>query len=142
MRKIVVLLILVALAAQLTAASDDEVTLYSSSGKAVAYIADDDDSTIYLWSGKPVAYVYGESVYGFNGKHLGWFEKGIIYDDDGYVVGAMRARFAGPVEIEPLKSLKELKPLKSLRELRPLKPILKISWSDMPLRLFLLEGTA
>ncbi len=34
--------------------------------------------TIYLWGGKPVAYLSAESddgfhVYGFNGKHLGWF---------------------------------------------------------------------
>jgi len=66
-------------------AQTDEISLYDSSGNATAYIAE--DMTIYLWSGKPVAYLYkgttGLDVYGFNGKHLGWFEKGYIRTNEG-----------------------------------------------------------
>ena len=52
----------------------DEISLFNSEGKPVAYIAE--ELTIYLWSGKPVAYLDEDSsggfhVYGFNGKHLG-----------------------------------------------------------------------
>src|SRR5690242_9087449 len=105
--------------------SSDEITIYSEKGKAVAYISDDDDSTIYLWNGQPVAYLHSEDVYGFNGKHLGWFVKGILYDHDGDVVGATKSHLMAP-QISPIKSLKELKPLKSLRELKPLKPIFSL----------------
>ena len=56
-----------------TSFGDSEISLFNSNGEAVAYIAVDDDLTIYLWSGDPVAYIDDEDVYGFNGKHLGWF---------------------------------------------------------------------
>jgi hypothetical protein len=125
--------------AQFTADSD-EITLYSSVGKPVAYIADD-DSTIYLWSGKPVAYLTSEDVYGFNGKHLGWFVKGLIYNHDGEIVGAVRSRLKRPVEVSPVKSIREIKPIKSIREIKPIRPILGLTWSeDETLRSFLLGG--
>jgi hypothetical protein len=64
------------------AAQEEETALFNSDGSPVAYIAlENDDLTIYMWSGKPVAYLEsssggGFSIYGFNGKHLGWFVKG------------------------------------------------------------------
>jgi hypothetical protein len=122
-------------------ADSDEITLYSASGKPVAYIADDDDSTVYVWSGKPVAYLRSEDIYGFNGKHLGWFVKGLIYNHDGEIVGATRSKFKGPVQISPVKSIKEIKPIKSIREIRPIRPIFGLGWSeDQTLRSFLLFG--
>lgn len=121
--------------------ASDEITLYSASGKPVAYIADDDDSTIYLWSGKPVAYLQTEEVYGFNGKHLGWFVKGLIYNHDGEIVGATRLRLKVVPKISPIKSIKEIKPIKSIKEIKPLKPIFSLSWSeDETLRSFLSIG--
>ena len=126
--------------AQLTRDSD-EITLYSASGKPVAYIADDDDSTVYMWSGKPVAYVKSEDVYGFNGKHLGWFVKGLIYNHDGEIVGAVRSRLKGPVQISPVKSVKQIKPIKSIREIKPIRPIFGLAWSeDETLHSFLVGG--
>jgi hypothetical protein len=58
-------------------------------GEAVAYIdTDDEDLTIYMWNGVPVAYLVADgqtfSIYGFNGEHLGWFEDGIVRDQQGY----------------------------------------------------------
>ena len=93
----------------------DEITLYAASGKPIAYIADDDDSTIYLWSGKPVAYLKSEAVYGFNGKHLGWFVKGLIYNHDGEIVGATRSRLKVVPQLGPIKSIKGINPLKGLK---------------------------
>src|SRR5439155_12132726 len=73
--------------------SNDEITLRSGSGDCAAYISNDDDSTIYLWNGEPVAYLVSQNIYGFNGKHLGWFIKGVVYNHDGDVVGAVASRF-------------------------------------------------
>jgi hypothetical protein len=124
-----------------SAAQSGETALYDSTGTPVAYIAD--DLTIFLWSGKPVAYLYrgnrGTDVYGFNGKHLGWFEKGYVRDDDGDATCGLKSVIRSP-KLEPIKSLKELKPLKSLRELPPLKPTSSLEWADTPCKIALALG--
>ncbi|MDA8255215.1 MAG: hypothetical protein M0Z99_06195 [Betaproteobacteria bacterium] len=125
-------------------ASDEETTLFDGAGKPVAYIAE--ELTIYLWSGKPVAYLHSDSgklhVYGFNGKHLGWFVKGIVRDHEGNAVGAVKGAFRSSVEYEPYKSYKQYKPYQSYREYTPYQPYLSTSWSEVPLRLFLMQGAS
>jgi hypothetical protein len=126
------------------ALADDEISLFDFKGRATAYIAE--DRTIYLWQGKPVAYLDGEerddlSVYGFNGKHLGWFKGGVLYDNEGYAVGGIKEVFRSPTQLEPIKGLKELKPLRGLKELRPLRPLFSKQWAEVPLKYFLKDGT-
>ena len=109
-------------------AAQDEVSLFSSTGEPVAYLAS--DLTIYLWKGKPVAYLSTDAVsdyihvYGFSGKHLGWLEDCVVYDDEGYPVGATKNAFKQAPEAEPLKGVKQIKPIKSVQELAPIRPIL------------------
>jgi hypothetical protein len=124
-----------------TDAEDGEVDFFDSQGRAVAYIAEDSDLTIYLWSGKPVAYLEEESVYGFNGKHLGWFKGGAIYDHDGNLVAAIADRFAHPVSTPPAKAFKQFRPFKSFKEFKPFKPFFGSGWSDSSARIFFLAGT-
>lgn len=131
------------IATALRASGDDEISLFDYKGKPVAYIAE--DRTIYLWEGKPVAYVDGQNkraldIYGFNGKHLGWFMAGIIYDSDGNAVGGIKEAFKEPTQIEPFKGFKEFKPFKNFKELRPLQPVFTKQWSELPLKYFLREG--
>jgi hypothetical protein len=126
------------------ALADDEVALFDGQGKATAYVVVEDDMTIYLWRGKPVAYLDADSsggfnVYGFNGKHLGWFLRGTIWDHVGGASCAVKEALRG-TQPEPLKSLKELKPLKSLKELAPLRPLLANSFGDTPCRFLLGSG--
>lgn len=118
-----------------------EITLFDSEGEAVAYIDTSDDATIYLWSGKPAAYLDGKSIYGFNRKHLGWFEQGVVRDHNGNGVGFIQGAVSKLIRLEGLKSLKSLNPLKSLKELEPLKPLNSNQWSRLPLELFLLSGS-
>jgi hypothetical protein len=122
----------------------EEISLFDSKGKPVAYIDTEDDLTIYMWSGKPVAYLYKKSdvynIYGFNGDHLGWYEDGIIYNHDGYVVGFSKGAVNKYTEHEPYKSYKSYKPYKSYKEYAPYKPYLSNSFSNMPLSIFLLGG--
>lgn len=123
-------------------AAAQETTLFDSRGRATAYIAE--DLTIFMWTGKPVAYLERDStagfhVYGFNGKHLGWFTRGIVRDHEGDGTCAIKEAIQ-MTELEPLKSLKELKPLKSLKELAPLRPLFSSRWSEAPCRFFLLQG--
>ncbi len=123
----------------------EEISLFDSQGRAAAYIAIDDDLTFYLWSGRPVAYLVPERgsdfhVYGFNGRFLGWFSEGILYDRRGYAVCATRDALLSPPQLEPLKGLKQLKPLKGLRELPPLRPLFSRRWGETPCALHLQQG--
>jgi len=118
-----------------------EISLFNSQGKAVAYVnTDDNDLTIYLWSGKPVAYISNDNLYGFNGKHLGWWVKGIIRDHDGDAIGATKGVTNMNTEYEPLKGYKEFKPYKSYKEYPPHKPYWSTSWSNNSFKMFLLQG--
>lgn len=100
--------------------------------------------TIYLWDGKPVAYLSRNDgdfhIYGFNGKHLGWYIKGIVRDHYGNAVGASKNATSMYTEYEPYKSYKQYKPYKSYKEYAPYKPYLSSSWSSTNFKLFLLQG--
>ena len=119
-----------------------EISLFDKEGDAKAYIAD--DLTIYLWDGDPVAYLSNSNntwhVYGFNGNHLGWYINGIIYDNDGYAVGAQKDATNMITSIEGIKGIKSIKPIKSIKEIVPIKPILSRSWGRTPLVIFLRAG--
>ena len=117
-----------------------EVSLYDYAGEAVAYIDTDDEMNIYLWKGEPVAYLDGQSIYGFNGKHLGWFKEGIIWDHEGYAVGFIEGAVNKLTKLERLKGLRKLTPLKSLQQLEPLEPLHKSQWARLPLEMFLTMG--
>ena len=123
-----------------------EISLFNSDGDAVAYIdTDDEDNTIYLWNGTPVAYLSPESnyynIYGFNGNHLGWFEDGIVRDDDGDAVGFQKGAVSGVyTNYEPYKSYKKYKPYKSFKSFAPFKPYFSNSFSNESFVLFLKRG--
>ena len=127
-------------------AQDEETALFDSNGTPVAYISlAEDQPVIYMWSGKPVAYLEssnsgdGYSIYGFNGKHLGWFVGGIARDHSGNGACGTRNVVNLP-KLEPLKGLKQLLPLKSLTQLEPLRPLFTLNWSSTPCGVFLFEG--
>ena len=122
----------------------DEFSLFDSTGHPAAYVSE--GLTIYLWSGTPVAYLTeddlsdGFHVYGFNGKHLGWFISGVIRDHHGDAVGGLKEAFRSPTQLEPLKGSKKSKPLKSVAELPPVPPVLSRERSEIPLSSFLMQG--
>lgn len=129
---------------QVTEQSDDELSLFDRAGKAAAYVALDDELTIYLWSGKPVAYLEKDNegsfhVYGFNGKHLGWFANGVIWDQDGNASCATKSVLR-ITQNEPFKAFKQFKPLKSFRKFAPFRPFLTNSFGDIPCILLLGDG--
>lgn len=63
-------------------------TLFDKNGEAVALLSEDHNRTIFLWDGRPAAYLYEDRhVYGFNGRHLGWFVQGVLFDHDGRRAG-------------------------------------------------------
>jgi hypothetical protein len=130
----------------LPALADQEVTLFDGEGKAAAYVAVDDELTIYLWSGKPVAYLESDSadgfhVYGFNGKHLGWFVQGVIMDHEGNVACAVKERLQN-TQYEPYKAFKQFKPFKAFKEFAPFRPMLSGSIGNTQCAFVLAAGAS
>lgn len=124
--------------------AEDEISLFNGAGKAEAYIDVEDELTIYLWGGKPVAYLEkdtegGFHVYGFNGKHLGWFVKGVLRDHEGNASCAVKEVLKS-AQYEPYKSYKQYKPYKSYTQYAPYRPSFSNSFGDTPCRFLLGEG--
>ena len=117
-----------------------EVTLYDRSGRPTAYIEMENDHTVYLWDGSPVAYTDGDNVYGFNGRHLGWFEQGILYDRYGQGIGFTSESCPSRVSSESPKGQKKVRPGKSGTATPPMKPVYDPTASDDDLTLFLRQG--
>ncbi len=94
-----------------------ETTLFDKDGNPVAYIEDsENEPAIYLWNGHAVAYLSDNHVYGFNGKHLGWFEDGIIRDQNGEKIGFTKSCCPKITKIEPIKKIKKIKKIKSIKK--------------------------
>jgi hypothetical protein len=117
-----------------------EISLFDSLGKPVAYIATDEENTIYSWDGVPTAYVDGEDVYGFNGRHLGWFEEGIVWNHNGAQVGFLNHTLPVFAQFEPFKAFKQFKPFKAFKEFAPFKPFQQQRASQTPLAIYLASG--
>lgn len=126
-------------------ATAEEISLYSSDGSAVAYIDVDDEMTVYLWEGRAVAYLERRDastfdVWGFNGKHIGWFANGAIWDNSGNASCALREALAFPPKFEPFKSFKQFKNFKSFKKLAPLEPLHSGHFGAIPCSLALAVG--
>ncbi len=116
-------------------------TLFNKRGDPVAYISDDYNETIYLTDGSPVAYLYNQDhVYGLNGRHLGWWIEGILYNHDGERTGFTSSTSPVPIGKEPAKTrrkpMDEIKP----RWEAPPFPKLSFSFADLDLKDLLQEG--
>jgi len=101
--------------------------------KRNAYAYSEDQRTIYTYSGKPIAYIDVQDIYAFNGSHLGFYEDGNIWDHNGDVLLFTKDSLRGPLKthqvLMPLKRLKSRTPLKGTKELKPRKPLKSNKWS-------------
>ena len=143
MRKIIILMLLIM--PNITLASD-EISLFSGSGEAVAYIALNEELTIYIWSGKPVAYLSeddagGYHVYGFNGKHLGWFISNVLRDHKGDAACATKEAMKS-TKFESFKAFKQFKPFKAFKEFAPYRPNFSNNFGQIPCKFLLASGSA
>lgn len=118
-----------------------EETIFDAQGNAIAYIDYNDENTIYTWDGTPSAYLDEENqIYGFNGKHLGWFEDGIVWNLYGERTGYNKQTIPVFAKFEPFKAFKKFKPFKSFKEFAKNKPFKKTTKSNISLQQFLIGG--
>jgi hypothetical protein len=71
------------------------VVFYDRNGDPVAYT--DDGEYVYLFNGSAVGHLVRDSVYAYDGTHLGWFIDGWIRDHDGHCVYFTDDAEGGPV---------------------------------------------
>ena len=117
-----------------------EISLFDQKGNAVAYIASDGEGTVYLWNGEAVAYLVQEKVYGFNGEHMGWFDKGVMRDLKGARVGFVKSACPVTPKTERTKSTKKTKKTKMTKRTARTRPTNKNANSALPLDIFLQGG--
>ena len=138
------ILTLIAIISLTIAVNAQEVSLYDSEGEAVAYIDFEEDATIFLWEGTPVAFLEKDGqdvcVFGFNGSFLGWYEDGIIYDKNGYAVGARDGAVNMITKIERIKGIQSITPIRPITPMTPMKPMWSSRWSSTSLTKFLYSG--
>ena len=118
-----------------------EKTLFDKNGKAVAYIHMDYNNTVYLWEGYPVAYLHNEKhIYGNNGRHLGWFINGVLYNNAGERIGFTSETCPVAITKEPVKT--ERRSMDNIRSRwkAPPSPRLSFNLATQELREFLKEG--
>ena len=110
----------------------NEIIFYDKEGKPCAY--SEDEVHIYLFDGKPIAYLHDESIYSFNGFHIGFFINGWAIDNNGFYVFYTQNATGGPFKPfkkpKPFKSFKKMKQMKAIRQMRPMKPMRKNAWSN------------
>jgi len=108
------------------------IKFYDNKRKPYAYC--EDQQTIYTYTGKPVAYIDTKDIYAFSGAHLGFYEDGNIWDHNGDVLLFTKDSIRGPLKprkvLMPLKRLKSKMPLKGKKVLKPKKPLKNNRWSS------------
>ena len=109
-------------------------TLHNNKGEAVAYIYDDGES-IYLFNGSPVAWLSDDRVYGYNGRYLGWYQMGWVYDRAGKPALFTREASGGPARparrARPAHGARRARPARRARQAAPARPARRMSWSPL-----------
>lgn len=113
---------------------EEDVEFFGGDGHAVCYSPDGEH--LYLWSGEPVAYVTDEKVYSFNGRLLGWFTNGWLYDRANRPALFSSDSSGGPARparrARPAKHARRARPAKHARQAPHARPARRVSWSDVP----------
>jgi hypothetical protein len=118
-----------------------EETLFDLYGNPIAYIDYSNENSIYMWNGVPVAYLEPDkTVYGFNGKHLGWYENGEFRNIRGEIAGYNLESSPVYTKYEPYKSYKRYLPYKRIKQIANNKPIYGVSRSKESLAQILTSG--
>lgn len=106
---------------------------YNKTGSLIAYT--EDNCHVFRFTGEPLAYINEDSVYTYEGKHLGFYQDGWIRDNDGMCVFFTKEAKGGPPramqEISPVKSPKSKIPTKKPRNHCLKKLEIKQVWSEL-----------
>jgi len=114
-----------------------EMTIYDIHRRPRIYLAEDAQNSIYTWDGHAVACLAGEHVYGWHGRHIGWFVDGILYDGKGYRVGFTAETCPEAPYLEPAKYAKHGQTQRFKPSAPPARPVLSQGNSPQDLEAFI-----
>ncbi len=94
--------------------------IYNRFGKPIYRLFD--NGRIVDFSGRSFGFLQGNSLYNYQGRHIGWYSNGIVRDHSGNVVG-----FGEVVtdSIHPFLPFKQFKPFAGFVQFEPFRPFLQ-----------------
>jgi hypothetical protein len=110
--------------------------LYGRTGRVYAWLHE--TGKIYGLRGENLAFVDTDSVFAWNGAHIGWWQDGHLRDRSGCVAFfTAEARNLGvtrPVRaVRPVKPVRAVSPVKPVKAVKPARPVKRSAWSpEMP----------
>lgn len=93
-----------------------------------------DGQSLYLWSGKAAAFIHDDKVYAYDGRFIGWADRGWISDADGACLLFEHDAVGGPQK--PKRQAKTtpgprgVRPSRSGLQPAPPRPAAAPAWSD------------
>lgn len=98
-----------------------------------------DNGRFVGFDGKSYGFLSKKHIYNYKGQHVGWFEKGIIRDQNGACIGFGENPTDSPKPFLPFKQFKpfagfvEFEPHRPYKQFPPFRPFKQFGWSDIDL---------
>ncbi|RJR29204.1 hypothetical protein C4564_02590 [Candidatus Microgenomates bacterium] len=111
--------------------------IYNRFGKPIYRMLN--DGRLVYFDGRNGGLWVKNNLYNYRGKHVGWYEGGLVRDHQGRIVGfgekvtdTIRP-FLPFKQFKPFSSSPHMKPLKPLLQFEPFKPFKSYGWSSINL---------
>ena len=108
------------------------IEFFDRAGNEAAFCQD--GRALYLWKGKAAAFIHDDKIYAFNGRFIGWADRGWILDEDGACLLFEHDAVGGPKK--PVRQAKTTpgprgaKPSRAEPQQAPSRPAASLVWSD------------
>lgn len=113
--------------------------IYGPNGDVVAWL--DSPDAIRALDGGVIGWLYGDAVYTTAGSHVGYFNDGLLRDNNGDVVAWIEGASGGPLKpirsIRPVQPIRGIAPIRPIREIRNVRAMRSLSWSRMSIGQYL-----
>ncbi|WP_019905942.1 4-fold beta flower protein [Methylobacterium sp. 77] len=108
------------------------IEFFDRNGSEAAFCHD--GQSLYLWNGRPAAFIHDDKVYAYDGRFIGWADRGWISDEDGACLLFEHDAVGGPQK--PKRQGKSspgprgAKPQRGEARPAPARPTAIPAWSD------------
>lgn len=107
------------------------IEFFDRHGSEAAYCLD--GHSLYLWSGRAAAFIHDDKVYAYDGRFIGWADRGWISDEDGACLLFERDAVGGPHkpqrQVKTTPGPRGTKPARAELRQAPSHPASSTAWS-------------
>lgn len=108
------------------------IEFFDRSGNEAAFCHD--GQSLYLWNGKAAAFIHDDKVYAYDGRFIGWADRGWISDEDGACLLFEHDAVGGPEKpkrrTKTTPGPRRAKPSRAEPEHASPRPPASLVWSD------------